>query len=164
MAMASQRFALALLAAFATIVHHAVSTTEAANTTAPATDTAGFLRCLAAGLPPGVVYTNASRTYTSVLQSSIKNHLFVTPSTPTPLAIVSASNASHVQAAVRCGARHGVRGNSVTKYEGARAWGEKYFKGNFERLAAVKAKLDPGDFFRNEQSIPPLPSSRNRNR
>ncbi|KAK3133896.1 hypothetical protein QOZ80_6AG0542470 [Eleusine coracana subsp. coracana] len=109
MAMASQRFALALLAAFATIVHHAVSTTEAANTTAPATDTAGFLRCLAAGLPPGVVYTNASRTYTSVLQSSIKNHLFVTPSTPTPLAIVSASNASHVQAAVRCGARHGVR-------------------------------------------------------
>ncbi|GJM98214.1 hypothetical protein PR202_ga15202 [Eleusine coracana subsp. coracana] len=108
MAMSTRRFALALLAAFASIVHHAVSTTEAANTTAPAPDTAGFLRCLAADLPPGVVYTNASRSYTSVLQSSIKNILFVTLSTPTPLAIVSASNASHVQAAVRCGARHGL--------------------------------------------------------
>ncbi|CAO2207338.1 unnamed protein product [Urochloa humidicola] len=46
---------------------------------------------------------------------------------------------------------------NVTSYEKARVWGEKYFKGNFERLAAVKSKVDPQDFFRNEQSIPPLP-------
>lgn len=45
-------------------------------------------------------------------------------------------------------------------YENARVWGEMYFKANFERLAAVKAMVDPHDFFRNEQSIPPLPSSR----
>jgi hypothetical protein len=105
----SQSFALALLASFATIVHHAASITQASGTATPEVDTAGFLRCLSADLPPGVVYTNASRSYTSVLQSSIKNLLFVTPFTPTPLAIVTATNASHVQAAVRCGARHGVR-------------------------------------------------------
>jgi hypothetical protein len=28
--------------------------------------------------------------------------------------------------------------------------------GNFRRLAAVKGRVDPGDYFRNEQSIPPL--------
>ncbi|ERN14997.1 hypothetical protein AMTR_s00032p00227150 [Amborella trichopoda] len=41
-------------------------------------------------------------------------------------------------------------------YEEARVWGEKYFKGNFRRLAMVKAEVDSGDFFWNEQSIPPL--------
>ncbi|CAL4999824.1 unnamed protein product [Urochloa decumbens] len=48
---------------------------------------------------------------------------------------------------------------NVTSYEKAKVWGEKYFKGNFERLAAVKSKVDPEDFFRNEQSIPPLPAA-----
>ncbi|ONK65748.1 uncharacterized protein A4U43_C06F520 [Asparagus officinalis] len=41
-------------------------------------------------------------------------------------------------------------------YEKARVWGEKYFGGNFKRLAIVKGKVDPQNFFRNEQSIPPL--------
>lgn len=41
-------------------------------------------------------------------------------------------------------------------YEKARVWGEKYFGGNFRRLAIVKGKVDPQNFFRNEQSIPPL--------
>jgi hypothetical protein len=45
---------------------------------------------------------------------------------------------------------------NVTSYDKAKVWGEKYFKGNFERLAAVKSRVDPEDFFRNEQSIPPL--------
>ncbi|KAL6890322.1 hypothetical protein ACP4OV_009085 [Aristida adscensionis] len=49
-----------------------------------------------------------------------------------------------------------VGGDGVTAYESGRVWGEKYFMGNFRRLAAVKAKVDPGDYFRNEQSIPPL--------
>ncbi|KAG2588738.1 hypothetical protein PVAP13_5NG232781, partial [Panicum virgatum] len=49
--------------------------------------------------------------------------------------------------------------NNVTSYEKAKVWGEKYFKGNFKRLAAVKRKVDPDDFFRNEQSIPPLPAA-----
>ncbi|OEL24723.1 Flavin-dependent oxidoreductase FOX1 [Dichanthelium oligosanthes] len=49
---------------------------------------------------------------------------------------------------------------NVTSYAKARVWGERYFKGNFKRLAAVKSMVDPDDFFRNEQSIPPLPAAK----
>ncbi|CAL5005156.1 unnamed protein product [Urochloa decumbens] len=49
---------------------------------------------------------------------------------------------------------------NVTSYEKARVWGEKYFKGNFKRLAAVKSKWDPEDFFRTEQSVAPLPAAK----
>ncbi|PQM37216.1 berberine bridge enzyme-like 22 [Prunus yedoensis var. nudiflora] len=45
-----------------------------------------------------------------------------------------------------------------TSYLEASAWGTKYYKGNFKRLAQVKSKVDPDNFFRNEQSIPPLPA------
>lgn len=38
-------------------------------------------------------------------------------------------------------------------YSKAKIWGEKYFKGNFERLAKVKSKVDPKNFFRSEQSV-----------
>ncbi|KAF7056134.1 hypothetical protein CFC21_063572 [Triticum aestivum] len=41
-------------------------------------------------------------------------------------------------------------------FEGGAAWGERYFVGNYRRLAAVKAAVDPTNYFRNEQSIPPL--------
>ncbi|XP_026662162.2 berberine bridge enzyme-like 26 [Phoenix dactylifera] len=43
-----------------------------------------------------------------------------------------------------------------TSYATAEVWGRKYFKDNFKRLAIVKAKVDPENFFRNEQSIPPF--------
>ncbi|CAN6169729.1 unnamed protein product [Urochloa humidicola] len=46
--------------------------------------------------------------------------------------------------------------SDVSTYESGRVWGEKYFKGNFQRLARIKAKVDPQDYFRNEQTIPPL--------
>ncbi|CAN6683803.1 unnamed protein product [Malus baccata var. baccata] len=45
-----------------------------------------------------------------------------------------------------------------TSFLEASAWRTRYFKGNFKRLAQVKSKVDPDNFFRNEQSIPPLPS------
>ncbi|XP_047074075.1 berberine bridge enzyme-like Cyn d 4 [Lolium rigidum] len=45
---------------------------------------------------------------------------------------------------------------NVTSYKAAMVWGEKYYKGNFKRLAFAKGKVDPDDYFRNEQSIPPL--------
>ncbi|RCV06537.1 hypothetical protein SETIT_1G171000v2 [Setaria italica] len=45
---------------------------------------------------------------------------------------------------------------NVSSYEAGKVWGEKYFKGNFRRLAIAKAQIDPDDYFRNEQSIPPL--------
>ncbi|XP_047959036.1 berberine bridge enzyme-like 18 [Salvia hispanica] len=45
-----------------------------------------------------------------------------------------------------------------TSYDQASVWGLKYFKNNFKRLVRVKTKFDPSNFFRNEQSIPPLGS------
>ncbi|KAK4803297.1 hypothetical protein SAY86_001500 [Trapa natans] len=44
-----------------------------------------------------------------------------------------------------------------TSYQQASEWGRKYFHGNFDRLVKVKTAVDPTNFFRNEQSIPPLP-------
>ncbi|KAK4409466.1 Berberine bridge enzyme-like 24 [Sesamum angolense] len=40
-------------------------------------------------------------------------------------------------------------------YAQASVWGIKYFKNNFDRLVRVKTAIDPENFFRNEQSIPP---------
>jgi hypothetical protein len=45
-----------------------------------------------------------------------------------------------------------------TSYKQASIWGVKYFNNNFKRLAQVKTKVDPQNFFRNEQSIPSLGS------
>ncbi|XP_008811405.2 reticuline oxidase-like [Phoenix dactylifera] len=39
----------------------------------------------------------------------------------------------------------------------ARAWGERYFLANNDRLVRAKTAIDPDNVFRNEQSIPPLP-------
>lgn len=38
----------------------------------------------------------------------------------------------------------------------ARAWGEKYFLGNYDRLVRAKTAVDPDNVFSNDQSIPPL--------
>ncbi|KAJ7969180.1 FAD-binding Berberine family protein [Quillaja saponaria] len=48
--------------------------------------------------------------------------------------------------------------NADTSFAQAKIWGLKYFKHNFKRLVKVKSVVDPGNFFRNEQSIPLLPS------
>nr|XP_004293693.2 PREDICTED: reticuline oxidase-like protein [Fragaria vesca subsp. vesca] len=52
----------------------------------------------------------------------------------------------------------GTNGNGNVSYSEASVWGTNYFKGNFERLVQVKTAVDPGNFFRYEQSIPPLTS------
>uniref|UniRef100_A0ACD5Y4I2 Uncharacterized protein n=1 Tax=Avena sativa TaxID=4498 RepID=A0ACD5Y4I2_AVESA len=44
----------------------------------------------------------------------------------------------------------------VSTYESGKVWGDRYFVGNFRRLAMIKRKVDPADYFRNEQSVPPL--------
>ncbi|GKV47087.1 hypothetical protein SLEP1_g54017 [Rubroshorea leprosula] len=43
-------------------------------------------------------------------------------------------------------------------YSQASVWGNKYFTDNFDRLVQVKSMVDPGNFFRYEQSIPSLTS------
>ncbi|XP_062232916.1 berberine bridge enzyme-like Cyn d 4 [Phragmites australis] len=68
-----------------------------------------FLQCLTKNIPSQLVYTQSSPSFTSVLVSSIRNPMFFTPRTVRPLWIVTPTNASHVQAAVVCGRRHGVR-------------------------------------------------------
>ncbi|XP_057812233.1 berberine bridge enzyme-like 18 [Salvia miltiorrhiza] len=52
--------------------------------------------------------------------------------------------------------RNNIEGN--TSYEQASVWGLRYFNNNFRRLVRVKTKVDPSNFFRNEQSIPPISS------
>ncbi|KAI5659546.1 hypothetical protein M9H77_28339 [Catharanthus roseus] len=42
------------------------------------------------------------------------------------------------------------------RYEEANTWGHMYYKENFKRLAQIKHQVDPENFFRHEQSIPPL--------
>ncbi|KAK9684558.1 hypothetical protein RND81_10G218100 [Saponaria officinalis] len=53
----------------------------------------------------------------------------------------------------------GMNKDGNTNVVEASVWGTKYFKGNFERLVQIKTKVDPNNFFRHEQSIPPLASS-----
>uniref|UniRef100_A0A7N0T185 FAD-binding PCMH-type domain-containing protein n=1 Tax=Kalanchoe fedtschenkoi TaxID=63787 RepID=A0A7N0T185_KALFE len=54
-------------------------------------------------------------------------------------------------------------GSGMLSYSQGQSWGIKYFKGNFKRLAQVKSTADPHNFFRNQQSIPPLASYSKRN-
>ncbi|XP_022926324.1 berberine bridge enzyme-like 4 [Cucurbita moschata] len=54
----------------------------------------------------------------------------------------------------------GANPSTETNYMVAEEYGRKYFKGNFDRLMKVKTMVDPHNFFRNEQSIPPLPKQR----
>ncbi|KAL1214967.1 Berberine bridge enzyme-like 25 [Cardamine amara subsp. amara] len=47
--------------------------------------------------------------------------------------------------------------NSKVKSINAKIWGPKYFKDNFNKLVRIKSNFDPDNFFRQEQSIPPMP-------
>ncbi|XP_074351601.1 tetrahydroberberine oxidase-like [Apium graveolens] len=44
----------------------------------------------------------------------------------------------------------------TTSYRKASRWGKRYFKNNFDRLVIIKSVVDPENFFRHEQSIPPF--------
>nr|GMD08163.1 berberine bridge enzyme-like 8 [Ipomoea batatas] len=45
-------------------------------------------------------------------------------------------------------------------YLEGKTYGLKYFKENYNRLVKIKTKVDPDNFFRNEQSIPTFPTWR----
>ncbi|XLU46748.1 hypothetical protein S245_041562 [Arachis hypogaea] len=45
--------------------------------------------------------------------------------------------------------------NGTTNVDAARIYGAKFFRENFDKLVQVKTKVDPENFFRYEQSIPP---------
>ncbi|MBF4212069.1 hypothetical protein EI534_40175 [Pseudomonas frederiksbergensis] len=46
--------------------------------------------------------------------------------------------------------------SSVDAVERARAWGEKYFLNNYDRLVKAKTKIDPLNVFGHEHSMPPM--------
>ncbi|XVE84640.1 hypothetical protein DITRI_Ditri17bG0028900 [Diplodiscus trichospermus] len=50
----------------------------------------------------------------------------------------------------------GINNQGYTSFAQASIWGRKYFLNNFDRLVRVKTKVDPNNFFRHEQSIPPV--------
>uniref|UniRef100_A0A7N0REN0 FAD-binding PCMH-type domain-containing protein n=1 Tax=Kalanchoe fedtschenkoi TaxID=63787 RepID=A0A7N0REN0_KALFE len=50
----------------------------------------------------------------------------------------------------------GVTTDEKGAVEKARVWGERYFLGNFDRLVRAKTEIDPENYFRSEQGIPPL--------
>ncbi|KDP36342.1 hypothetical protein JCGZ_09762 [Jatropha curcas] len=52
----------------------------------------------------------------------------------------------------------GIMEPGKNSFEEGSVYGFKYFNGNFDRLVKVKTAVDPENFFRNEQSIPTLPS------
>lgn len=47
-------------------------------------------------------------------------------------------------------------GEGSISYLRARKWGKSYYNNNFHKLVLVKTRVDPNNFFRHEQSIPPL--------
>lgn len=49
----------------------------------------------------------------------------------------------------------GTNTNGGKIFEEGEVYGRKYFGDNFDRLVKVKTAVDPGNFFWNEQSIPP---------
>ncbi|MCD7469667.1 hypothetical protein HAX54_008816 [Datura stramonium] len=56
----------------------------------------------------------------------------------------------------------GVTHNGKLSYFEGKVYGVKYFKKeNFNRLVKIKTKVDPQNFFRNEQSIPVYPAWKN---
>ena len=56
-----------------------------------------------------LIYTPDNPSYISVLNSTIQNPRFSSPSTPKPLVIITPTNASHVQATVYCTKKHGLQ-------------------------------------------------------
>ncbi|XP_010449155.1 PREDICTED: reticuline oxidase-like protein [Camelina sativa] len=52
----------------------------------------------------------------------------------------------------------GVNDHGKNSYKEGKVYGKKYFGVNFDRLVKIKTAVDPENFFRNEQSIPTLPS------
>lgn len=73
-----------------------------------------FLQCLSyqfrnsSSLNDDLIYTPTEPSYITVLTSSIKNQRFASPSFTKPVAIVTPTKPSHVQATVYCSKKHGV--------------------------------------------------------
>ena len=74
----------------------------------------GFLHCLTSHIsnststPNPIIYTPKNPSYFTILNSSIQNPRFSSPSTPKPFLIVTPFHVSDVQATVYCSKKHGM--------------------------------------------------------
>ncbi|PPD99921.1 hypothetical protein GOBAR_DD03021 [Gossypium barbadense] len=71
-----------------------------------------FLHCLSLRISNSstiskVIYTQNNPSYSSVLNASIQNTRFSTPTTPKPYAIITPRKTSHVQSTIYCSKNHG---------------------------------------------------------
>ncbi|VAH42647.1 unnamed protein product [Triticum turgidum subsp. durum] len=139
-----------------------------------------FLRCMSASVPGNLLFPRSSPSFASVLASSVRNPRFLGPAVYMNFWGVGGDGAAHtrwirdmyafMEPHVSKNPREAyvnyrdldlgenvVGAGGVTSFEAGRVWGEKYYsKGNFRRLAMAKGQIDPRDYFRSEQSIPPL--------
>lgn len=68
-----------------------------------------FLDCISQSVLSEIVITPSDTSYTTVLESTIQNLRFATPTTPKPLAIITPLSYSHVQSAVICSVESGLQ-------------------------------------------------------
>ncbi|XP_040932170.1 berberine bridge enzyme-like 8 [Gossypium hirsutum] len=68
-----------------------------------------FLHCLSSSSISNLVYTQMNSSYSSILESTIHNSRFITPTSPKPWVIVTPLHVSHVQATIRCSKIHGLQ-------------------------------------------------------
>ncbi|XVE81223.1 hypothetical protein DITRI_Ditri15bG0045700 [Diplodiscus trichospermus] len=74
-----------------------------------------FLKCLSSlhseesSSISKVIYTPNNSSYSSVLDSTIRNFRFTTSTTPKPLVIVTPLNVSHIQSTIYCSRKHGLQ-------------------------------------------------------
>ncbi|EMS49889.1 Reticuline oxidase-like protein [Triticum urartu] len=142
-----------------------------------------FLRCMSASVPGNLLFPRSSPSFASVLASSVRNPRFLGPAVYMNFWGVGGDGAAntrwirdmyafmepHVSKNPREAyvnyrdldlGQNVVGAGDVSSFEAGRVWGEKYYsKANFRRLAMAKGQIDPRDYFRSEQSIPPLVGS-----
>ncbi|MBA0588510.1 hypothetical protein Gorai_001607 [Gossypium raimondii] len=68
-----------------------------------------FLHCLYSSSISNLVYTQMNSSYSSILESTIHNSPFITPTNPKPWVIVTPLHVSHVLATIRCSKKHGLQ-------------------------------------------------------
>ncbi|KAK9105965.1 hypothetical protein Scep_022809 [Stephania cephalantha] len=106
--MESSNYAILLLTSVLLVT---ISGKASSSSSAPSPQ-GDFLTCLASisnESKPQVYVPNQSPSYLSILQSSINNLRFTTPSTPKPQFIITPNRESQVQAVVICCKRYGLK-------------------------------------------------------
>ncbi|KAK2975277.1 hypothetical protein RJ640_001137 [Escallonia rubra] len=104
-------------------------------------------------VPEKVTVFKVSRTLEQNATKLVHKWQYVAPSIHEDLTITLRINNVKSSQAGKQSYHYEEDNKGKTSYEEASAWGVKYFKDNFKRLAEVKVVVDPDYFFRGEQTI-----------